>query len=66
MKLIEFMNMKKSHEVQEMSELICSIADYYGIKQASIFPCFSIVKILSFGITQITFSTIIVKLLKCP
>uniref|UniRef100_A0A8C0WXD2 Methyltransferase domain-containing protein n=1 Tax=Castor canadensis TaxID=51338 RepID=A0A8C0WXD2_CASCN len=33
MKLIEFMNMKKSHEVQEMSELICSIADYYGIKQ---------------------------------
>ncbi|KAM6153526.1 putative methyltransferase-like protein 25 [Erethizon dorsatum] len=29
----EFMNMKKSHEVQAMSELICSIADYYGIKQ---------------------------------
>ncbi|XP_028388682.1 methyltransferase-like protein 25 isoform X1 [Phyllostomus discolor] len=32
-KLDEFMNLKKSHEVQAMSELICSIADYYGIKQ---------------------------------
>ncbi|KAM4881952.1 putative methyltransferase-like protein 25 isoform 2-T2 [Thomomys bottae] len=32
-KRIEFMNMKKSHEVQAMSELIFSIADYYGIKQ---------------------------------
>ncbi|XP_047404679.1 probable methyltransferase-like protein 25 isoform X3 [Sciurus carolinensis] len=30
---VEFMNMKKSHEVQAMSELICSITDYYGIKQ---------------------------------
>ncbi|KAM5288982.1 putative methyltransferase-like protein 25 [Ctenodactylus gundi] len=29
----EFMNMKKSHEVQAMSELISSISDYYGIKQ---------------------------------
>ncbi|KAM5253257.1 putative methyltransferase-like protein 25 isoform 2-T2 [Hipposideros larvatus] len=29
----EFMNLKKSHEVQAMSELISSIADYYGIKQ---------------------------------
>ncbi|XP_013373481.1 PREDICTED: methyltransferase-like protein 25 isoform X2 [Chinchilla lanigera] len=29
----EFMNTKKSHEVQTMSELICSIADYCGIKQ---------------------------------
>lgn len=29
----EFMNLKKSHEVQAMSELIGSIADYYGIKQ---------------------------------
>ncbi|XP_010608428.1 methyltransferase-like protein 25 isoform X1 [Fukomys damarensis] len=29
----EFMNMKKSHEVQAMSDLIFSIADYYGIKQ---------------------------------
>ncbi|XP_048214645.1 probable methyltransferase-like protein 25 isoform X2 [Perognathus longimembris pacificus] len=29
----EFMNMKKSHEVQAMSELIFSIADYYGLKQ---------------------------------
>ncbi|XP_027248279.1 methyltransferase-like protein 25 isoform X2 [Cricetulus griseus] len=32
-KAIEFMNTKKSHEVQEMSELICSIADYCGLKQ---------------------------------
>ncbi|EPQ18903.1 hypothetical protein D623_10034141 [Myotis brandtii] len=30
----EFMNLKKSHEVQAMSELISSIADYCGIKQA--------------------------------
>uniref|UniRef100_A0A8D2AQC6 Methyltransferase like 25 n=1 Tax=Sciurus vulgaris TaxID=55149 RepID=A0A8D2AQC6_SCIVU len=30
---VEFMNMKKSHEVQAMSELICSITDYCGIKQ---------------------------------
>lgn len=29
----EFMNLKKSHEVQAMSELISSIADYFGIKQ---------------------------------
>ncbi|XP_044084254.1 methyltransferase-like protein 25 isoform X1 [Neovison vison] len=29
----EFMNLKKSHEVQAMSELVSSIADYYGIKQ---------------------------------
>ncbi|XP_049639608.1 probable methyltransferase-like protein 25 [Suncus etruscus] len=29
----EFMNMKKSHEVQAMSELISSLADYCGIKQ---------------------------------
>ncbi|XP_021102177.1 methyltransferase-like protein 25 isoform X2 [Heterocephalus glaber] len=29
----EFMNVKKSHEVQAMSDLICSIADYCGIKQ---------------------------------
>ncbi|XP_076967643.1 putative methyltransferase-like protein 25 [Tamandua tetradactyla] len=29
----EFMNIKKSHEVQAMSELISSIADFYGIKQ---------------------------------
>ncbi|XP_016054912.1 PREDICTED: methyltransferase-like protein 25 isoform X2 [Miniopterus natalensis] len=29
----EFMNLKKSHEVQAMSELICSIADYCGINQ---------------------------------
>ncbi|XP_035317011.1 LOW QUALITY PROTEIN: methyltransferase-like protein 25 isoform X1 [Cricetulus griseus] len=27
------MNTKKSHEVQEMSELICFIADYCGLKQ---------------------------------
>ncbi|GAB1295543.1 Probable methyltransferase-like protein 25 [Apodemus speciosus] len=33
MKAIEFMNTKKSHEVQAMSELICSIADYCGLKQ---------------------------------
>ncbi|XP_042524241.1 methyltransferase-like protein 25 [Dipodomys spectabilis] len=32
-KPIEFMNMKKSHEVHAMSELIFSITDYYGIKQ---------------------------------
>ncbi|XP_058529192.1 probable methyltransferase-like protein 25 isoform X2 [Ochotona princeps] len=32
-KPVDFMNMKKSHEVQAMSELISSIADYYGIKQ---------------------------------
>ncbi|XP_028610399.1 methyltransferase-like protein 25 isoform X3 [Grammomys surdaster] len=32
-KTIEFMNTKKSHEVQAMSELICSIADYCGLKQ---------------------------------
>uniref|UniRef100_A0A8C8TIA0 Methyltransferase like 25 n=1 Tax=Peromyscus maniculatus bairdii TaxID=230844 RepID=A0A8C8TIA0_PERMB len=32
-KAIKFMNTKKSHEVQAMSELICSIADYYGLKQ---------------------------------
>ncbi|XP_008070827.1 methyltransferase-like protein 25 [Carlito syrichta] len=32
-KPVEFMNTKKSHEVQAMSELISSIADYYGIKQ---------------------------------
>ncbi|XP_003783431.1 methyltransferase-like protein 25 isoform X1 [Otolemur garnettii] len=30
---VEFMNMKKSHEVQAMSELISSIAAYYGVKQ---------------------------------
>jgi len=35
----EFMNLKKSHEVQAMSELISSIADYYGIKQVREFPC---------------------------
>ncbi|XP_033722174.1 probable methyltransferase-like protein 25 [Tursiops truncatus] len=29
----EFMNLKKSHEVQAMSELISSVADYCGIKQ---------------------------------
>ncbi|XP_054974534.1 probable methyltransferase-like protein 25 isoform X2 [Sorex araneus] len=29
----EFMNVKKSHEVQAMSELINSLADYCGIKQ---------------------------------
>ncbi|KAB1269832.1 Methyltransferase-like protein 25 [Camelus dromedarius] len=33
MKPDEFMNLKKSHEVQAMSELISSIADYCGIKQ---------------------------------
>ncbi|XP_070927455.1 probable methyltransferase-like protein 25 isoform X1 [Macaca nemestrina] len=32
-KAVEFMNTKKSHEVQAMSELISSIADYCGIKQ---------------------------------
>ncbi|XP_053440834.1 probable methyltransferase-like protein 25 isoform X5 [Nycticebus coucang] len=32
-KPVEFMNMKKSHEVQAMSELISSIATYYGVKQ---------------------------------
>ncbi|XP_060021075.1 probable methyltransferase-like protein 25 [Lagenorhynchus albirostris] len=32
-KLDEFMNLKKSHEVQAMSELISSVADYCGIKQ---------------------------------
>ncbi|XP_052021154.1 probable methyltransferase-like protein 25 isoform X2 [Apodemus sylvaticus] len=32
-KAIEFMNTKKSHEVQAMSELICSVADYCGLKQ---------------------------------
>nr|XP_017197493.1 probable methyltransferase-like protein 25 isoform X2 [Oryctolagus cuniculus] len=32
-KPVEFMNVKKSHEVQAMSELISSIADYCGIKQ---------------------------------
>lgn len=34
----EFMNLKKSHEVQAMSELISSIADYCGIKQVRVFP----------------------------
>uniref|UniRef100_A0A8C3WNU8 Methyltransferase like 25 n=1 Tax=Catagonus wagneri TaxID=51154 RepID=A0A8C3WNU8_9CETA len=29
----EFMNLKKSHEVQAMSELISSVADYCGVKQ---------------------------------
>uniref|UniRef100_G3TF09 Methyltransferase like 25 n=1 Tax=Loxodonta africana TaxID=9785 RepID=G3TF09_LOXAF len=33
MKPDEFMNMKKSHEVHIMSELISSIADFCGIKQ---------------------------------
>ncbi|XP_017398995.1 methyltransferase-like protein 25 isoform X1 [Cebus imitator] len=33
LKAVEFMNMKKSHEVQAVSELISSIADYYGLKQ---------------------------------
>ncbi|XP_074258579.1 putative methyltransferase-like protein 25 isoform X4 [Saimiri boliviensis] len=33
LKAAEFMNMKKSHEVQAMSELIGSIANYYGLKQ---------------------------------
>ncbi|KAL1774762.1 methyltransferase 25 isoform X1 [Sigmodon hispidus] len=32
-KAVDFMNTKKSHEVQAMSELICSIADYCGLKQ---------------------------------
>nr|XP_060515629.1 probable methyltransferase-like protein 25 [Panthera onca] len=35
----EFMNLKKSHEVQVMSELISSIADYCGIKQVREFVC---------------------------
>lgn len=34
----EFMNLKKSHEVQAMSELISSVADYCGIKQVRVFP----------------------------
>lgn len=54
MKAIKFMNTKKSHEVQAMSELICSIADYYGLKQVRVFPC---KYILFFCITQISFST---------
>ncbi|XP_019398682.1 PREDICTED: methyltransferase-like protein 25 [Crocodylus porosus] len=33
MKTDEFMNDKKSHEVQVMSQLVDSIADFYGIKQ---------------------------------
>ncbi|XP_037369819.1 probable methyltransferase-like protein 25 isoform X2 [Talpa occidentalis] len=33
MKPDEFMNMKKSHEVQAMSELVSNIANYCGIKQ---------------------------------
>ncbi|KAM7114515.1 LOW QUALITY PROTEIN: putative methyltransferase-like protein 25 [Molossus nigricans] len=33
MKPDEFMNLKKSHEVQAVSELISSIAEYCGIKQ---------------------------------
>ena len=38
-KLDEFMNLKKSHEVQAMSELISSIAEYCGIKQViKVFP----------------------------
>lgn len=37
MKTDEFMNDKKSHEVQVMSQLVDSIADFYGIKQVSIF-----------------------------
>lgn len=37
MKPDEFMNLKKSHEVQAMSELISSIADFYGIKQVRVF-----------------------------
>ena len=38
-KLDEFMNLKKSHEVQAMSELISSIAEYCGIKQViRVFP----------------------------
>nr|XP_004650208.2 methyltransferase-like protein 25 isoform X1 [Jaculus jaculus] len=32
-KAVEFMNTKKSHEVQAMSELICSVADYCGVRQ---------------------------------
>ncbi|XP_060233958.1 probable methyltransferase-like protein 25 isoform X2 [Meriones unguiculatus] len=32
-KATQFMNTKKSHEVQAMSELISSIADYCGLKQ---------------------------------
>ncbi|XP_049991404.1 probable methyltransferase-like protein 25 isoform X2 [Alexandromys fortis] len=32
-KAIQFMNTKKSHEVQAMAELICSIADYCALKQ---------------------------------
>lgn len=39
MKAIQFMNTKKSHEVQAMAELICSIADYCGLKQVRRFPC---------------------------
>lgn len=39
MKPDEFMNLKKSHEVQAMSELISSVADYYGVKQVRVFPC---------------------------
>lgn len=35
----EFMNMKKSHEVQAMSELISCLADYCGIKQVRGFCC---------------------------
>lgn len=44
----EFMNLKKSHEVQAMSELVSSIADYYGIKQVENFFVFSGVKISAF------------------
>lgn len=29
----EFMNSKKSHEVQSMSEVVARLADYCGVKQ---------------------------------
>lgn len=51
MKPDEFMNLKKSHEVQAMSELISSIADYFGIKQVTIVSCFQVLKLLLFFVS---------------
>lgn len=62
MKPDEFMNLKKSHEVQAMSEVISSVAEYCGIKQVRVFSC--IFRCYNychfFGIIEISFFTITV------
>lgn len=48
MKTDNFMNDKKSHEVQLMSDLVDGIAKYYGLNQVRIFITLSLVGRISF------------------